>query len=131
VGTETPAAQEKELVMTNARTPWQIASRCNGRAALAVFLVLGLLAAMDNGPARAEDDRAWRARIDLGLDVSAVEKTAGGVRAFLAELSPHTQRVVLNACEQYVERPGAIIGPDTLAFCNLAVGKEDGAAVRF
>jgi hypothetical protein len=110
--------------MASHRIPWHIAARRNGRAAaVALLLVLGLIAGLGSDPARAEDDRTWRAQIDLGLDVSAVDKTPGGVRAFLAKLNAQTQRVVLVACEQYVESPGAVIGPDTLAFCTLAVGR--------
>jgi hypothetical protein len=75
-------------------------------------------------PVAANDaDRAWIAEVDLGVDVSGVLKNQGAVGLFLAGLDAKIERVVMNACEHYVEAPGAIIGPDTLTFCSFAIAK--------
>jgi hypothetical protein len=55
--------------------------------------------------------------------VSGVVKTPDGVRTFLAGLNAPTQLVIMNACVHYIETPGAIVGPDTLAVCSIAVGR--------
>ena len=110
--------------MTSNRAASMIASRGTGGAAIAALAVLGLIATLWSGPARTADgDSAWRAQIDLGVDVNAVEKTSAVVRTFLAGLNALTQGTVISACDHYVETPGAIIGSATLTFCGFAVGQ--------
>jgi hypothetical protein len=91
--------------------------------AMATFALFTLLAVAENDRVKADDaDAAWIAEIDLGVDVSGF-KTPEAIRAFLAGVDAKTARVVMNACEHYIEAPGAIIGPDTLSFCSIAVAR--------
>jgi hypothetical protein len=108
--------------MTNNRTIWHFASSRMHGVAVAALAVIALIAMLAGSPARADsDDSEWIASIDLGVSVSGVTKTSDGVRTFLVGLGPKMERAIINACENYMETPGAIIGPDTLTFCTIAV----------
>jgi hypothetical protein len=59
---------------------------------------------------------------DLGIDVSAVPRTAKAVDAYVASLAPETQAAIMGACENYVQNPEGVQDISTLGFCQIAVG---------
>lgn len=94
--------------------------------ALTLFLALGWMATCGSGAIAADDtEREWRATVDLGVDVSGVGTSSADVARFLASLGARTDRIIMNACEHYVASPDIIIGPDTLAFCSIAIKERN------
>jgi hypothetical protein len=98
----------------------------NRAATLAACVTLGIASALLTGPARADlgsdDDAAWKARFDLGIDIGSAGRTNASIQEYLAALPPETQRAIMNGCEHYMLYPSSVQSPDTLPFCRVAVG---------
>src|SRR5437868_5922575 len=101
--------------MTNNRTASDIASPRAGATIIVALVALGVIATLWLGSTGGKGaDSNWRAKVDLGIDVSGVVKTPLAVRTFLSGVGAKTERFIISACAHYIETPDIIIGPDTL-----------------
>jgi hypothetical protein len=92
------------------------------RAAAAIAMALSVTAANAALPPNPNDpDYDWFGTIDLGINVSGVEKTPRGVGTFLATLEPQTRRIIVATCNRYMEQSIILHSRDALQFCRVAV----------